>query len=292
MRILALSGGGSGGLATAMYLHHLELRVGMPLYKKFDLVAGVSTGSIIASAIAGGMPMVDLVAAYEREIPVIFKKNPWKFWAGYLGCSRYSKEPLRAALKRLIPIQSLGEAKTGLMLYANQIAPITKTKFWKSWKPEDAALSVMSCVAASCSAPTYFDPEEYLGSVYIDGGLSTNDPGAPAVAEAIRRSMMPAVCLDIQVSHAAGISVDKAKKKTSAVAWLSTIFSDTLSFGQDVSAYIAEAVLSPPNYLKVNLGSSDPLDAHGDEFAKRCKARADELWRLSEDGVDDLLARG
>lgn len=291
MKVLALSGGGSGGLATALYLEHLEARVG-PLHQKFDLIAGVSTGAIIATSLAGGMPAKELAEAYKRELPGIFKRSAWKFWAGYLGTSKYDKGPLKDALSRLLPIQKLGEAKTGLMIYANQIAPVSKTKFWKSWRPDDAGASAVSCVAASCSAPTYFAPEEYLDGVYVDGGLAMNDPGAPAVAEAIRRSDNSVVCLDLQVSYAEGMSPGKARRKVSAADWLPSIFSQIMSFGQDTSVYITQTMLTPPKYLSVNLAIQDALDATGSAFNAKCKEHADKGWLLSEDSVDDLLDRG
>jgi predicted acylesterase/phospholipase RssA len=272
-----------------MYLQHLELRLGAPLYTKFDLIAGVSTGSIIATALAGGMSAERLVWAYQQELPGIFRRPWWKFWAGYVGGPKYDKKVLRGALRRMLPMHVLGEARTGLMIYANQIAPRSKTKFWKSWRPEDAGLSAVHCVAASCSAPTYFAPEEYLDGVYVDGGLATNDPGAAAIAEVLRRAKVPAVCLDLQVSHAAGMGVPEAMRKTSAIDWLPTLIGDTISFGQDASAYIAETMLGSTRYLKVDLGSTDPMDATGPEFNTRCARRAQGCWLLSEDNVDDLM---
>jgi len=292
VKVLALSGGGSGGLATARYIQRLELRLGGPVHKHFDLISGVSTGSILAAALAGGTPAEALVELYKQELPAIFTKSKWKFWAGYLGTSRYSKGPLKDALQRLLPMRTLGEAKTGLMIHASQVAPDVKTKFWKSWKKDDAELQVVNCVAASCSAPTYFDPEEYLGKVFVDGGLTMNDPAAPAVAEAIRLTRDPVVCLSVQVSRSASVSIEEARSRRSAVDWLPSIFSDILSFGQDASSYVAETMLGSPKYLRVNLGMDDSLDAVGEAFNAKCFARADACWELSEDSVDALLERG
>lgn len=292
MRILALSGGGTGGLATAMYLRRLEESLRAPLYRRFDVVVGVSTGAIIATAIAGGMPMARLVERYEQEMPRIFKRSWWRFWAGYIGGPKYDKGVLREALVRMLPIQVLGEARTDLMLYANQIAPTLATKFWKSWRSDDALLPAAQCVAASCSAPTYFAPEEFLGGVFIDGGLALNDPGAPAIAEALRRNGESVVCLDLQVRQSPGISIRQARRKTSAVDWLPSLIGDALSFGADASEYIAATMLGRERYLKVDLGVNEPMDATGSEFNMRCSGYSELAWWHTQDDVEELLQRG
>lgn len=54
--ILSIDGGGIMGLIPAMVLGEIEARTGCPAGALFDLVAGTSTGGIIACAVAAGMP--------------------------------------------------------------------------------------------------------------------------------------------------------------------------------------------------------------------------------------------
>jgi len=57
MRILALAGGGYLGLYTATVLAETgEARVGEPLGRRFDLIAGTSVGAIAALAMAFEVP--------------------------------------------------------------------------------------------------------------------------------------------------------------------------------------------------------------------------------------------
>ena len=51
-RILSLDGGGAKGFYTLGVLKEIEGMLGCPLYKRFDLVFGTSTGAIIASLIS------------------------------------------------------------------------------------------------------------------------------------------------------------------------------------------------------------------------------------------------
>ena len=71
-RILALSGGGYRGLYTAKVLAGLEEVSGIPLYRRFDLIAGTSVGGILGLAVASGRTSmadaVDLMAERGTEI--------------------------------------------------------------------------------------------------------------------------------------------------------------------------------------------------------------------------------
>jgi len=51
-RILSLDGGGIRGAFTAAFAAEVEKRLGRPLADHFDLIAGTSTGAIIAVALA------------------------------------------------------------------------------------------------------------------------------------------------------------------------------------------------------------------------------------------------
>lgn len=52
--ILALDGGGTRGIYSAQVLAHVEDTFDVPIRDCFDLIAGTSTGSIIAGAAAAG----------------------------------------------------------------------------------------------------------------------------------------------------------------------------------------------------------------------------------------------
>ncbi|NBP06476.1 MAG: hypothetical protein EBV15_09745, partial [Bacteroidetes bacterium] len=54
--ILCLDGGGMRGILSIQLLKSLEKVTGMPAYSLFDMVAGTSTGAIIAALIATGHP--------------------------------------------------------------------------------------------------------------------------------------------------------------------------------------------------------------------------------------------
>ena len=53
-QILSLIGGGIRGAFVTSYLKELEQKLGRPIADSFDLIAGTSTGGIIAAGLAFG----------------------------------------------------------------------------------------------------------------------------------------------------------------------------------------------------------------------------------------------
>ena len=70
-RILSLDGGGAKGFYTLGVLREIEAMIDCPLYKRFDLVFGTSTGAIIAALIALGYEVDEIHALYKKHVPTI-----------------------------------------------------------------------------------------------------------------------------------------------------------------------------------------------------------------------------
>ena len=80
MRVLSIDGGGIRGLIPALVLTEIEKRSGKQVWELFDLIAGTSTGGILACALCAPdpLPAEQLVALYEEEGPRIFKTSIWQ----------------------------------------------------------------------------------------------------------------------------------------------------------------------------------------------------------------------
>jgi patatin-like phospholipase/acyl hydrolase len=74
-RILALDGGGAKGFYTLGVLKEIEAMLGCPLYKRFDLVFGTSTGAIIAALIALGYEVDQIQALYTEHVPRVMSSR-------------------------------------------------------------------------------------------------------------------------------------------------------------------------------------------------------------------------
>ena len=70
-QILSLIGGGIRGAFVTSYLAELEQKLGRPIAECFDLIAGTSTGGIIAAGLALGRSaeeMNDFYKDYGKQI--------------------------------------------------------------------------------------------------------------------------------------------------------------------------------------------------------------------------------
>ncbi|NEN94892.1 MAG: hypothetical protein F6K50_04945 [Moorea sp. SIO3I7] len=64
-KILSLDGGGFRGVISARIIQKFEEKLDKPLHEYFDLVAGTSTGSLLAAGICLGKTADELLNLYE-----------------------------------------------------------------------------------------------------------------------------------------------------------------------------------------------------------------------------------
>ena len=74
-KILSIDGGGFRGAYSAHILKRIEEEFNINWKKDFNLVAGTSTGSIIAAGLAFGLSAKELFDFYEKDGKDIFKKR-------------------------------------------------------------------------------------------------------------------------------------------------------------------------------------------------------------------------
>jgi hypothetical protein len=75
MKLLAIDGGGIRGIYASHILERMHNEHGTVFHREFDLIAGTSTGSIIAAALAFDIPISKVTALYREQgsITVFFK---------------------------------------------------------------------------------------------------------------------------------------------------------------------------------------------------------------------------
>ncbi|MES9993179.1 MAG: patatin-like phospholipase family protein [Candidatus Thiodiazotropha sp.] len=208
-RILALDGGGVRGILTLQYLARIEeilkQRHGdsdeFRLCHYFDLIAGTSTGAIIAAALARGSKVSEVIDLYDKLAADIFRR-PW-FRLGLLR-AKFSAKRLRQHLLAEFKNNTMGSSaiKTGLLVVAKRLDtgstwPMSNnplSPFFRA-QPNDTFYSnedylLRRVVRASTAAPHYFAPEyieistekEKPHGQFIDGGASPhNNPSLLAL---------------------------------------------------------------------------------------------------------------
>ena len=210
--ILALDGGGTRGVYSAQVLACIEELNGAPLQERFDLIAGTSTGSIIAGAAAAGIPMSKVVELFEKESSRIFKRR--RLGSFHIR-SKYSRRPLEQVVRSYVSDLTLGEIATPLMIMSSNISTggvhVFKSGYLKDLgQPyvRDADVVLSDAILASCAAPTYFDPVPVGDFRLADGGLWANNPSIIALTEAVAkfgRSVEQLRILSIGTGHSVNV---------------------------------------------------------------------------------------
>src|SRR5215207_6150829 len=141
MRVLAIDGGGIRGLIPALVLAELEDRAERQVFEMFDLIAGTSTGGILACALCAPepLPASELVKLYEEEGPKIFDRYIFqriKSGDGLLD-EKYDDAALDRALERFLGTKRLAEARPDLIVPSYDTA-LPGPYFFKTSKAREA----------------------------------------------------------------------------------------------------------------------------------------------------------
>jgi len=186
MKILCIDGGGIRGVFAVAILQELEKDLGMSICDSIDLVAGTSTGSIIAASIAVKREMGELLEGYRHYGRRIFKRK------ARIGLFRsiYSDRDLRRFIQKAFKEQSLAEVGIPLLIPAVNVTKgkpyVHRSHHAIHNKGKNDQIKLWDAVLSSCSAPIYFPPNNINNEVItIDGGLWANNPSLVCLTEAM-----------------------------------------------------------------------------------------------------------
>jgi len=243
--ILSLDGGGIKGVFPAAFLAELERISGLRVLDRFDLIAGTSTGGILALGLGMGFTAKQMLDFYLTHGPRIFPTSQWRWqlqnWKS-LFRYRYDPQPLRTALEGTFGDRTLQEAKPKLVIPAISANTgdvyIYKTPHHPRFVA-DGDERVVDVALATAAAPTYFPPHVGRNGVtLLDGGLWANNPIMVGIVEALAileqpRDAVRVVSLGCTTSP---ISLGKlARKNGGAAAWVKPAV-EWLTHGQAISA--------------------------------------------------------
>lgn len=184
-KILSLDGGGIRGVLSAKILEQIETTLekkGKKLHEYFDLIAGTSTGSILAAGIVCKMNAQELINVYQEEGENIFLKGVrrQRNWLGLRltqllgGQALYPHERgdqgLAQVLKRKLidkesekPLTIADIKETQLLILAYDVLSRNTTWFANDDPSEwfyKNNIELWKICTASASAPTFFPPYE------------------------------------------------------------------------------------------------------------------------------------
>jgi patatin-like phospholipase/acyl hydrolase len=200
-RVLSIDGGGIRGIVPTIVVAEIERRTGQSASRLFDLIAGTSTGGIIALGLAmpgahGGAAWraEELIEIYARDGATMFPPAP----LGELRAvfhQRYDEAPILALLHGYFGNTALSQATCDVMVTTYDVVAREALILSSRHAREDASFDLPVRVAAhaTAAAPTYFAPvKATFGNpprdrVLIDGSVFANNPSMCAFTEVQRR---------------------------------------------------------------------------------------------------------
>jgi patatin-like phospholipase/acyl hydrolase len=193
-QILVLDGGGFRGMFSAAVLARLEEDLGTSIVDHFDLIAGTSTGGIIALGLGLGLPPRRILDFYIEHGPRIFRDRTRLRGLRHLMRSKYGSGPLREALTEVFGDRTFGESTKRLVIPSYNIASDDVYLFRTPHLPtlkRDWRETAVNVALATSAAPTYLPSMPLDGARLIDGGVWANNPAMVALTEAVGPLSIP-----------------------------------------------------------------------------------------------------
>jgi patatin-like phospholipase/acyl hydrolase len=189
--ILSIDGGGIRGIFPALVLDCISQRLNINLNEYLDMIAGTSTGSIIASAIACKVSTNKILTLYEDFGKEIFTARKLSFpLFKTIFRSKYSNLNLKRELEKIFGEIRLGDISMPLLIASTDIGNGTAHLFRSDYSKgftRDRNVLVSEAILASCSAPLFFDPTKVGNYLLADGGIWANNPSLAALIDAQKR---------------------------------------------------------------------------------------------------------
>ena len=191
-RILALDGGGVRGTLTATILQRLSEQVPGWL-DEVDLIAGTSTGGILALGLARGLTPAELQELYCDNCAEVFDDS----WLdnildlGQVVGAQFSNKNLAKMIDKVIGPVRLDELEKRVLISAFDLDNEAEEALERSWKPKffhnfpgedsDGHFLARDVALYTSAAPSYFPAVDG----YIDGGVVANNPSMAALAQVL-----------------------------------------------------------------------------------------------------------
>ncbi|CAG8460495.1 11616_t:CDS:2 [Gigaspora rosea] len=169
--ILSIDGGGIRGVLPALFLSEIEYRTHRPISHLFNMIAGTSTGGIIAAGLSAQQStnLTDLRPIFSAsELLNIYKNDLKKFFIkewSLLNIDMFTNKDRYNLLEKYLNGRS----------------------FYDAHENPEANDTFVDALMATTAAPTFFLPYKIKNKgTFLDGGIYLNNPALMAYDEAIR----------------------------------------------------------------------------------------------------------
>lgn len=263
-KILSLDGGGIRGIITAIILQRLSDAPSLSNFlNDVDLIAGTSTGGLLALSLANGLSPSYMKEIYEKEGKFIFYDTIWDdiIDLGSMIGAGYKNENLEKVLLKTFSRITLDQLKKNVLITAFDLDNQAKELSKRTWKPKifhnfegegsDGKELVYKVGLYTSAAPTYFPT--YEG--YVDGGVFANNPGMCALAQSqdLRYFEAPKLSDVVLLSLGTGTSltfIEGQKHDWGYLQWAKPIIGLMLDGVSGIADYECKQILRE-NYFRL-----------------------------------------
>jgi len=259
-RILALDGGGIRGLITVVMMQNMAKEAGMANWlDKVDLVAGTSTGGILALAIAKGVDLNLVRRLYETKGKDVFDDS---FLDNVLDLAtvigaEYSNKKLAVEIKKVVgDTVTLGQLKRHVLVTTFDLDNKDPDPTKRTWKPKifhnvpgqdnDASVPAFKAALYTSAAPTFFP----VVDGYVDGGVYANNPSMCAIAQSqdTRNTFRPKMDDLVVLSLGTGTSLTYIKGENlnwGYAQWVKPLISLMMDGVNGIAHYQCKQLMGP-----------------------------------------------
>jgi len=284
-QILSLDGGGIKGLFSVAILAHLEDDLGVTITDHFDLIAGTSTGGIIAIGLGLGLSPKQIVEFYLEQGNVIFPNTVFGK-PKHIFCRKYSSASLEKALKDCIGENTLfGKSKKRLVIPSYNIddddVNLFRTPHCKHLR-RDWKIPAWKIARATSAAPTYFPVFKGINHKrLVDGGVWANNPTLVAINEARSFLKHPLETIKVFSLGTTAEVKNRPKKLDFGGLWKwRKAAVDVIMTAQSVGMHKqVTLLLNEENYFRVDATVPEGLFALDKLSPERLQAKADNVSR-------------
>jgi patatin-like phospholipase/acyl hydrolase len=264
LNLISIDGGGIRGVFAITLIDRL-LTLYPSLLKNTYLIAGTSTGGILALGLANGMTPKEIRKLYEDNGEYIFHDSFWddvKDMGGLVGAD-YSNKNLKATLKKYFGNLKLKDLSKKVLIPTFNLYdtsdpdnPTWKPKFYHNFDEDlsDAEQLVVDVAMMTSAAPSFFPTY----NKHIDGGVVANNPSMAALAQVLDERYKLKVKLSsiniLNIStgfNPAFIEMSK-DKDWGATQWVRPLINIMIDGAMDVSAFYCRQVIKD-NFHRVSL---------------------------------------
>ncbi|RIA80001.1 hypothetical protein C1645_810615 [Glomus cerebriforme] len=199
--VLSIDGGGIRGVLPALWLSEIEHRTHRPISHLFNMIAGTSTGGIIAAGLSAPyssdasyysdfkpkFSALELLNFYQDKMKELFDRNSW--WNYFINSSNTSK--FDHYFRNHFGQTTLSQALTELVIPAvyedeNNLKQTHLFTHYDALTDSSKDDIFVDALMATTAAPTFFQPHKPKDKSFLDGGIHLNNPAMTAYNETIR----------------------------------------------------------------------------------------------------------